>query len=221
MASRSLQLAGVLLLTLSATSLCAAQQNRTIRVCVNVEIATLAGQINNVPHIQPTLLNLQTSALSEHKPDKVRHLVLEGLAVPELGEPPSGIPLRSPYEKYGSQLSDADRKIIQAKGCDYVLFSLVSHPSAELGEIPHTAFPTVTQSVGAPYGGADTRRPEVQLQVTYRLHQVATDAHVIEGTVAAHDTAPAYGITMRALNMVAAQVFDKIAKSPVPATHIP
>ncbi len=219
MASTATKLAAVLLLT--AASVCSGQQNRKVRVCVNLETATLGGQITNWQRANVTFLHMQTDALSEHKPDKARHLVLEGIAVPQLGEPPSGIPGRSPYEKYGSQLSDADLKLAQQNACDYVLFSLVSNTAAQFGAVPHTAFPTPTQGVGAPYGGADTQAPEVALSVTYRLHQITPRTQVVEGTVSAHDTAPAYGLTSRALNMVAAQVFDKIAKSSIPPTHTP
>lgn len=88
-------------LLFTATSMCSAQQNRTVRVCVNLETATLGGQITNWQRANVTFLRIQTDALSSHKPDKTRHLVLEGFAVPQLGEPPSGIPGRSPYEKYG------------------------------------------------------------------------------------------------------------------------
>jgi hypothetical protein len=214
----SLKLAIAALLT--AAPVCNAQ-NKTVRVCVNVATATLGGQITNTGHPEPKLLRIQTSALSEHKPDKSRHFVLEGIGLPELGEPPSGIPGRSPYEKYGSSLSDADLNLAHEKGCDYVLFSLVSNPAAALGAVPHTAFPTVTQSVGAPYGGVDTQYPEVQLLVTYRLHPIAPRTPAIEGSVSAHDTAPPYGVVSRALNLVANQVFDQIAKSSVASARVP
>lgn len=219
MASGAIKLAAGLLLT--AASVCSGQQNRTVRVCVSLETATLGGQITNSQRANVTFLRIQTDALSSHKPDKARHLAVEGIALPQLGEPPSGIPGRSPYEKYGSSLSDADLKIAQENACDYVLFSLVSNTAAQFGAVPHTAFPTPTQSLGAPYGGADTQAPEVAISVTYRLHQITPRAPAVEGTVSAHDTAPAYGLTARALNMVAAQVFTKIAKSSTPPTHTP
>lgn len=219
MAPSSLKLAIGLLLT--ATSICNAQQNKTIRVCVNVQTATLAGSINNSPGTRPALLQMQSKALSERKLSKAQHIVLEGVSVPELGEPPSGVPNRSPYEKYGSQLSDEDLKIVQQKGCDYVLFTLLSTTAAQLGEVPHTSFPTPQQSLGAPYGGADTQGTEVNMLATYRLHQITPRAPVVEGTVSAHDTAPAYGLTMRAFDMVAAQVSTKIAKNAMTSAHTP
>ena len=207
---------------LSATaSICNAQQSKTIRVCFNVQTTTLAGSINNSPTVNPIFLQMQGKALSGRKPDKTHHIVLEGVAITQLGEPPSGIPNRSPYEKYGRKLSDEDLKLAQEKSCDYVLFSLLSTNSAQLGDVPHTAFPTPQQSIGAPYGGADTRGLEVNYVVVYRLHQITPRTPVIEGTVSAHDTAPAYGLTMRAFDMVAAQVATKIAQSvPAPA-HTP
>jgi hypothetical protein len=219
MASTAIKLAAALLLT--AASVCSGQQNWTVRVCVNLETATLGGQITNSQRANVTFLHIQTDALSSHKPDKARHLVLEGMAVPQLGEPPSGIPGRSPYEKYGNSLSDADLKIARDNSCDYVLFSLVSNTAAQFGAVPHTAFPTPTQSIGAPYGGADTQAAEVAISVTYRLHRITPRAPVVEGTVSAHDTAPAYGLTSRALNMVANQVFTKIAKSSPQPAHTP
>jgi len=208
-------------LLLSATSICNAQQNKTIRVCVNVQTTTLAGSIDNPGGVNPRLLQMQIKALSDRKPDKTHHIVFEGIGMPTLGEPPSGIPNRSPYEKYGRQLSDEDLKLAQEKSCDYVLFSLLSTNSAQLGEVPHTAFPTPQQSIGAPYGGADTRGPEVNYLVIYRLHPITPRAPVIEGTVSAHDTAPAYGLTMRAFDMVAAQVTTKIANSMATPAHAP
>jgi hypothetical protein len=200
-------------LLIAGTSICNAQQNKTIRVCFNVQTTTLAGSINNSPTVNPVLLQLQGKALNERKPDKAHHTVLEGVALTQLGEPPSGIPNRSPYEKYGRRLSDEDLKLAQEKSCDYILFSLLSTNSGQLGEVPHTSFPTPQQGIGAPYGGADTQGPEVNYLVIYRLHQITPRAPVIEGTVSAHDTAPAYGLTMRAFDMVAAQVATKIAKN--------
>ena len=206
---------------LANTCICNAQQNKTIRVCFNVQTTTLAGSIDNPRSPDAKLLLMQTKALNERKPDKTHHTVLEGVALTQLGEPPSGIPTRSQYEKYGRQLSDEDLKLAQEKSCDYVLFSLLSTNSAQLGEVPHTAFPTPQQGIGGPYGGADTRGLEVNYLVVYRLHQITPRAPVIEGTVSAHDTAPAYGLTMRAFDMVAAQVATKIAQSvPAPA-HTP
>ncbi|MFZ0708379.1 MAG: hypothetical protein WAM71_22455 [Candidatus Korobacteraceae bacterium] len=219
MASSAFKLAVGFLL--AATSICNAQQNKTIRVCVNVQTTTLAGSINNSPTVNPIFLKMQTKALSERKPDKSHHFVLEGITVPELGMPPSGIPDRSPYEKYGRQLSDEDLKLAQGKSCDYVLFSLLSTNAAQFGEVPHTAFPTPQQSIGAPYGGADTRAPEVNFLVIYRLHQITPRAPVIEGTVSARDTAPGYGLTMRAFDLVAAQVSTKIANNLTIPTHAP
>ena len=208
-------------LLLAATSICSAQQNSKIRVCFNVQTTTLAGSINNSPTVNPIYLQMQARALNERKPDKTHHIVLEAVAITQLGEPPSGIPNRSPYEKYGRQLSDADLKLAQEKSCDYVLFSLLSTNSAQLGEVPHTSFPTPAQSIGAPYGGADTRGPEVNYLVIYRLHQISPRTPVVEGSVTAHDTAPAYGLTMRAFDMVAAQVATKIASTAVTPTHTP
>ncbi len=219
MASTAFKLAVGLLLT--ATSLCSAQQNKTVRVCANVQTATLGGQLNNLQRANATFPQMQANALTGRKADKAHHLVLEGMVLPQLGQAPSGIPGRSPYEKYGSSLSDADLKLAQENACDYVLFSLVSNTAAQFGAVPHTAFPTPTQGVGAPYGGADTQAPEVAISVTYRLHQITPRAPVVEGTVTAHDTAPAYGLTMRAFDMVAAQVYTKIAKSAVTPTHTP
>lgn len=219
MASSALKL--VVGFLLATGCICNAQQNKTIRVCFNVQTTTLAGSINNSPTVNPAFLQMQGKALSERKPDKTHHIVLEGIAITQLGEPPSGIPNRSPYEKYGRQLSDEDLKLAQEKSCDYILFSLLSTNSAQLGDVPHTAFPTPQQGIGGPYGGADTRGPEVNYVVIYRLHQITPRTPVIEGTVSAHDTAPAYGLTMRAFDMVAAQVATKIAQSvPAPA-HTP
>jgi hypothetical protein len=212
--ARKLSLA-FLLLAVSAAN---AQQNKAVRVCVNVETTTLAGSINNPGGGNPRLLQMQVKALNDRKPDKKLHIAFEGIGIPQLGEPPSGIPNRSQYEKYGRQLSDDDLKLAQDKGCDYVLFSLLSSAAAQLGEVPHTSFPTPQQNLGAPYGGADTQRGEVNFLVIYRLHQITPRAPVIESTVSAHDTAPAHGLTMRAFDMVAAQVSTKIANSmPAPA----
>ncbi len=208
-------------LLLAATSLCNAQQNTKIRVCFNVQTTTLAGSINNSPTVNPIFLQMQARALNERKPDKVHHTVLEAVAITQLGEPPSGIPNQSPYEKYGRQLSDADLKLAQEKSCDYVLFTLLSTNSAQLGDVPHTSFPTPQQSIGAPYGGADTRGPEVNYLVIYRLHPISPRAPVIEGSITAHDTAPAYGLTMRAFDMVSAQVATKIAQNTPTPAHTP
>lgn len=208
-------------LLLAATSICNAQQNKKIRVCFNVQTTTLAGSINNSPTVNPIFLQMQARALNERKPDKAHHLVLEAVAITQLGEPPSGTPNQSPYEKYGRHLSDADLKLAQEKSCDYVLFSLLSTNSAQLGEVPHTSFPTPQQSIGAPYGGADTRGPEVNYLVIYRLHQISPRTPVIEGSITAHDTAPAYGLTMRAFDMVAAQVATKIAQNTATPSHTP
>lgn len=218
MVSRALTLVFGVLVT--ATSICA-QQNPPVRVCVNVQVATLSGQIDVRQRVNPTYPKMQANALSEHKSKKANQLVLEGVVVPQLGAAPSGIPGRSPYEKYGSQLSDADLKLAQENHCDYVLFSLFTNTPGALGAVPHTAFPTPQQSLGAPYGGADTQAPEVAILVTYRLHKINPRAPVVEGSISAHDTAPAYGLTMRALDMVAAQVFEKIAKSGVTPAHTP
>jgi len=155
---------------------------------------------------------MQTNALSEHKPAKAQHFVLQGVALPQLGEPPSGIPNRSPYEKYGSQLSDADLKMAQENHCDYLLFSLVWDSAAALGELPHT-------SLSPSYGG--DLYPRSQISIKYRLHQLNPRAPVIEASVFTHDTGPPAGIMLRALDLVAAQVFDKISKSPLPPTQSP
>ncbi len=219
MASRAVKLALGLLFT--ATSVSSAQQNKPVRVCVNVQVATLGGQLNDLQRINATDLRMQTNALSERKAKKKHPLALEGVALPELGTPPSGIPGRSPYEKYGRQLTDTDLKLAQDNSCDYVLFSLVSNTAAQFGEIPHTAFPTPTQSIGAPYGGADTQAPEVNLLVIYRLHRITPRAPVVEGTVSVHDTAPAYGLTVRAFDLVSAQVYQKIADNSASPAHTP
>lgn len=210
MASGTLRLAVGLLV--SAVSLCNAQQNRTLRICANVKTATLGGQITNTGHPEPTLLRMQTKALSEHKPGKAQHFVLEGVGLPQLGEPPSGIPNRSPYEKYGSQLSDADLKIAQENHCDYLLFSLVWDSAAAMGELPHT-------SLSPSYGG--DLYPRSQVSITYRLHQLNPRAPVVEASVFTHDAGPPAGIMLRALDLVAAQVFGKIAKSIPPPVHAP
>lgn len=205
----SLRLAVAVLL--AAAPLCNAQQNKTVRVCVNLETVTLAGDITNFQRDKPTLLSAQINALNEHKPGKKHHLSLDAIAVPEMGTRPSGIPGRSPYEKYGSQLTDADLKVAQEKGCDYILFSLVSNSAAAMGELPHT-------SLSPSYGG--DLYPQSLASIVYRLHQLSPRAPVVEASVLAHDTGPTAGVVLRALDLVATQVFDRIAKSAA-ATNIP
>ena len=193
-----------------------AQQNKAIRVCVNLQIARLQGQISPSQRYHPALLHMQTNALSIHKPDKTRHFVLESVAVPELGEVPSGIPGRSPDEKFGDYLTDEDLKTAQAKGCEYVLFSLLSDTWAAMGGGPHTSFPTLQQSLGVPFR---TQVPEADVLVRYRLHALNPRAPVIEGSVVAHDPAPVVAVTT-ALTLVANQVFERIAQL-VPAPKTP
>jgi hypothetical protein len=199
-----------LVIAVAATG--SAQQNQKVRVCVNLETATLGGDINNFQRNKPTLVRAQIASLNEHKPDKKHHFVLDAIAVPDLGTPPSGIPGRSPYEKYGRQLTDADLKLAQEKACDYILFSLVWNSAAAMGELPHT-------SLSPSYGG-DTY-PQSQASVVYRLHQLNPRAPVVEASVFTHDTGPPAGLVLRALDLVATQVFDKIAKNMTVSANTP
>lgn len=166
-----------------------AEENRVVRVCIATHSANDA------------LLLQLSNTLRNHKPAKTSHARVEGLQIGGLSEV---------TEK--ENLSDEARDKARQNHCDYVL--VVNNPDVRSARSaqPNVVYPErqETTSTYDPY----MRRQDHDSYVTinYRIFPIESATTSAEGFVSTHDSAPERAVVSAALDMLANQVFSKVAK---------
>ena len=184
-------------LSLFVPALCA-DDGKTVRVCIPQHTAS------------NTLFHQLSTTLSNHKADKTSHMRAQGVEVTGLDQI---LNTDNPYKgNYATQtLTQEMRDRATQEKCDYILVvSLPDVKTARSGQ-PSAWSPDqpATTNTGDPY--MRKQDPDIYVQVKYRLYRVDPAASY-DGFVSTHYAAPEQAVVSQAFDMLANQVFTKVAK---------
>ena len=175
---------GILFLLLACVGLSNAQGSTGIRVCVGLIDYNVANQ--------KSLTEQQARALSNHKPDKLRNLKVEGVTLLQTRPEEGGLDEEAHLKK-----------------CAYVVLSSVVEDKTAMGDQTNV-YQQATPGANDPYQRKQDR--EYYVRIAYTIQRIDSTTPVAKGVVSTHDAAPEVAVISSALDIVANQVFAKVVK---------
>jgi hypothetical protein len=189
-----------LLFVFPAVSTAAAtDEGKTLNVCVPQHTA------------KDPMLSQVANTLSHHKPDKNTRIRLQGV---QLANVDQILVTDNPFK--GNQakqtLSSELRDRAVQEHCDYVLVVSLPDVSTARSPQPNVVAPN-QQSTTSTYDPYMRRQdPDNYVRVIYKLYARDSATPPVDGFVTAHDSAPYQAVVFQALDLLANQVFTKLAK---------
>jgi hypothetical protein len=174
------------------------EEAKTVRVCIPQHTANNA----QLHQVEITLTN--------HKPDKASHIRVQGV---QLANVEQVLDTDNPYKgnlAIQTLTREAQDRARQEQ-CDYVL--VVAFPDVKTARSAQPSASSPNQQATTNTYDPYMRRqdPENYVQVKYHLYRLDPAAS-LDGFVSTHDAAPAQAVVSIALDMLANQVFTKVAK---------
>lgn len=171
----------------------------TLKVCIPQHTAADA------------MMHQVAGSLSSHKPDKSTQTRTQGVQLPNIEQILDTDNLFK-GNLARQNLSSEVRDRATQEHCDYVLVISLPEVSTARSSQPNAWFPEQqsTTNTGDPY--MRRQDPDYYVHIKYRIYRADPAAAPIDGFVATHNAAPPQAVVSAALDMLANQVFAKLAK---------
>lgn len=175
------------------------EDGSTVKVCIPQHTASDA------------MMHQVASSLSGHKPDKSTHTRTEGVQLANIEQILDTDNLFKGNLAKQNLSTEASTRAIQ-EHCDYVL--VISLPDVRTARSPQpnawSPDQPSTTNTGDPY--MRRQDPDYYVQIKYRLYRADPASPPLDGFIATHNAAPPQAVVAQALDMLANQVFTKVAK---------
>ena len=176
-----------------------ADDGKTVTVCIPQHTA------------KDALLSQVASTLSHHNPDRNTGIRFKGV---QLAGVDQILVTDNPFKgnQANQTLSPELRDRAVQEHCDYVL--VISLPDVRTARSPRpNVLSPNTQSTTNTYDPYMRRQdPDYYVRVSYQLYSRDPATRPFEGFVTTHDSAPYQAVVAQALDLLANQVFTKLAK---------
>ena len=184
---------------LSFPAVLLADDGKTLMVCIPQHTA------------KDALLSQVANTISHHKADRNTGIRLQAV---QLAGVDQILLTDNPFKgnQANQSLSPELRERAVQKHCDYVL--VVSLPDVRTARSPQpNVLSPNTQSTTSTYDPYMRRQdPDNYVRVSYQLYARDPATRPVEGFVTTHDSAPYQAVVAQALDLLANQIFTKLAK---------
>jgi len=184
---------------LGYSSAVAADDGKTLNVCIPQHTG------------KDPMLSQVANTLSHHKPDKNTRIRVQGVQLANIDQILiTDNPFKGNQAKQTPSPELRDRAI--QEHCDYILVVSLPDVSTARSPQPNVVSPN-EQSTTSTYDPYMRRQdPDNYVRVTYKLYARDSATPPVDGFITAHDSAPYQAVIAQALDLMANQVFTRLAK---------